>query len=142
MRFPIVIGAGLGLVVLLFAAGVSAAELNDRATLLDTVPPSALPERPTQVAPAIDDLPLMPGLTPVPDEDMVFLTRRDGRIAESVTQGLVDIDEVYKFYRRSLPQLGWRVVDGRSYERNGEILRIDAHADSKLSTVRFTVNPK
>jgi hypothetical protein len=126
---------------LLFAAAPAcAAELNTKTTLIDTTGPSGPVSEP-QFAKVIDDLPLMPGLTLVPDSDVLFAEPLAGRIAETTAAGSVDIDDVYKFYRRSLPQLGWKIVDGRTYRREGDLLRIDARADGKITTVRFSVKP-
>ena len=125
----------------LASAPAGAAQINSQSTLIDgmfTPAPPAAPE--TRFAGAIPDLPLMPGLEPRPEEDVSFATK-GGRIAESMAEGDVDIDNVYKFYRRTLPHLGWTAVDGRTYERAHEQLRIDARADGKLSTVHFTVKP-
>jgi hypothetical protein len=94
-----------------------------------------------QFASVIDDLPLMTGLKPVEDSDVLFVEPHEGRIAETEASGAVDIDEVYNFYRRSLPHLGWKVIDGRTYEREGERLLIDARADGRITTVRFSVKP-
>ena len=69
------------------------------------------------------------------------MRQNSGRIAETNAIGPVDIDDVYKFYRHSLPHLGWKVVDTRTYVREGEQLRIDAHANQKITLVRFTVKP-
>ena len=123
-------------------APATAAELNEASTLIDVQPRSDLAGSPPAFASAIDDLPLMDGLSPVADHDMLFVVPRQGRLAETVTEGTVDIDDVYRFYRHSLPQLGWTIVDGRTYDRGGERLRIDAHADGKVSTVRFSVHPQ
>jgi len=127
----------------LMAMPLYAAQLNTQSTLVDTTPPNLVPApaHETKFAPAIDDLPLMPDLNPVPDEDTVFVVPSAGRIAQSTAEGPVDIDDVYKFYRRSLPHLGWKVVDARTYMREGEQLRIDAHANGKVTTVRFSVKP-
>lgn len=94
-----------------------------------------------QFTSAIDDLPLMPGLKTVEGSDVLFVEPHEGRIAETEASGAVAIDDVYNFYRRSLPHLGWKVIDGRTYEREGERLIIDAHADGKIATVRFSVKP-
>ncbi len=99
------------------------------------------PQGEQQFTSVIDDLPLMPGLKTVEDKDVLFIEPHEGRIAETEAMGAVDIDEVYNFYRRSLPHLGWKIIDGRTYEREGEHLRIDAHADGKITTVEFTVKP-
>ena len=130
------------LAVLLAAFPLQAAQLNTSSTLTDTQPANNVPSGETQFTPAIDDLPLMPGLEPVPNEDMVFTVPRSGRIAQSSAEGAVDVDDVYRFYRRTLPQLGWHMIDTRHYMREGEHLHIDAHADGKETTVRFSVNPR
>jgi hypothetical protein len=129
--------------LMLAAAPLYAAQLNTQSTLVDTTPPNVIPSPApeTKFAPAIDDLPLMPDLDPVPDEDTLFIVPNTGRIAQSTAAGPVDIDDVYKFYRRSLPHLGWKIVDARTYMRDGELLRIDAHANGKITTVRFSVKP-
>ena len=119
-----------------------AAQLNTSSTLKDIQPPPTVPVPETQFAPAIDDLPLMPGLEPVPNEAMLFVAPGGGRLAESDAEGSIDVDDVYRFYRRALPQLGWKMVDNRHYIRSGEHLRIDAHADGKLTSVRFSVKPQ
>ena len=123
------------------SAPAQAAQINSRSTLIDRMFAPSPPTGPeTQFTDAIPDLPLMPGLEPQPEEDVSFATK-NGRFAESVAEGEVDIDDVYKFYRRTLPHLGWTAVDGRTYERAHEQLRIDARANGKVSTVHFTVKP-
>jgi len=89
----------------------------------------------------IDDLPLMPGLQLVEDEDVLFDEPGSGRIAETNAVGQVDTSSVYNFYRRSLPHLGWKAIDTHTYERGAERLRIDAQANEKITTVKFTVKP-
>ena len=126
----------------LFAASLNTeSNLNTTSSLVDTAPTTTILAPQTKFTPAIDDLPLMPNLNPVPQEDVIFVTQHAGRIAESTAQGPVDIDDVYKFYHSSLPHLGWKIVDARTYLRDGERLRIDAHADGKVTTVRFSVKP-
>ena len=93
-----------------------------------------------QFTKVIDDLPLMPGLQLVEDEDVLF-THESGRIAETNAMGSVDIDAVYQFYKRALPHLGWKVVNSHTYTRENEQLRIDAHANDKITIVQFSVKP-
>ena len=96
-----------------------------------------------QFTKAIDDLPLMPGLEPVDEKDVMFVAK-SGRIAQATATGAAKSEEVYQFYQRSLPQLGWRRVDDRTYEREGERLRIDVSDPSATQTatmVRFSVQP-
>lgn len=102
-----------------------------------------LPETKTvaQFAKVIDDLPLMPGLTPEENDDVLFVAGQD-RIAQTAATGSVAIDDVYHFYRRTLPQLGWKVVDVRTFDRDNERLRIEAAEPHVGSTVvRFSIEP-
>ncbi len=117
-----------------------AAQLNTSSTLRDTEEPPVI-SRPPDFANVIDDLPLMPGLQVVEDEDVLFVTPKAGRIAETTAEGIVDVDDVYTFYRKSLPHLGWKIIDMRTYQRENDRLRIDAHAEDKFTTVRFLVRP-
>jgi len=135
--------SGFFLAAVFTALPLKAATLNSSSTLIDQrdaqdITPTA--QQP-QFAHVIDDLPLMPGLEVKPEEDVLFADPTAGRIAETTAEGPVDIDDVYKFYRRSLPHLGWVVVDGRTYRRDGELLRIDAKATGKVTTVHFSVKP-
>jgi len=126
----------------LLAAPCPAAEINHATTLNDQLQssPSANDLSQPQFATAIDDLPLMPGLNLVQSNDVVFSSGQD-RIAATDAIGAVDVDDVYHFYRRTLPQLGWKYITMRRYHRNNEVLSIDAHADGKTTSVHFAVHP-
>lgn len=93
-------------------------------------------------AKVIDDLPLMPGLTIAQDDDVLFITRT-GRIAQTIATGAIDVDEVYQFYHKALPQLGWKAVDARSFERDNERLRLDVSGvtPDANTVVKFSVQP-
>lgn len=136
----------LGVAVLgLWGFQGSATEFNHTTNLIDEMGPA--PEMPQeesdqpQFTKVIDDLPLMPGLQLQDQDDVLFTTKLDGRIAETEAVGSVDIDDVYKFYHRTLPQLGWSVINGRSYRRENDVLRIEAKADGKMTHVHFSVKP-
>ena len=126
---------------LLIATPLCAAELNRNSTLDDTIAPQDMINDAPGFDTVIDDLPLMPGLQVMQDRDVLFFEPKAGRIAETTAEGAVDIDDVYDFYKRSLPHLGWKMVDARDYIREKELLRIDAHADQKITTVRFSIKP-
>lgn len=141
------LGLGAALLALAFAShGAVAGQINQTATVVDSLPPAsggrAHAETTTQFVPSIDDLPLMPGLSPLRDEDTLFVVPHAGRIAESAAIGAVDVDDVYRYYGRSLPQLGWKVSDARTYRRNGEKLKILARANGKITTVQFSIKPE
>lgn len=141
--------SGIALILLSVAAPVQAATLNQHSTLDDVAPPSDFAVRDaqsgkggTQFAGVIDDLPLMPGLTAETANDTLFVVPHTGRIAESTATGMVDVDDVYKFYHKSLPHLGWKAVNHRTYTREGDVLRIEAKANGKVTTVHFSIRPE
>ncbi len=96
----------------------------------------------TLFAKSIEDLPIMKGLEIEEDKDLIFIFGSK-RIAQTTLRGWVDIDEVYHFYRKVLPALGWKFLSMRQYERNGETLRLDASSANSegLTYVNFAVEP-
>ncbi len=93
---------------------------------------------------AVDDLPLMPGLTEVRGAGIAF-DKPQGRIVEAFAEGAVAGDAVVAFYEKTLPQLGWRAAHSAAgdtrWRRDGETLRIDVLADEEPVTVRFYLTP-
>lgn len=92
---------------------------------------------------AIEDLPLMPGLTEDANAGVNFDSPA-GRIAEAVAFGNVSERQVLDFYAAALPQLGWRQDGDAEFSREREILKLEfparPKADSPL-TVRFALKP-
>lgn len=89
----------------------------------------------------IEDLPLMRGLEEAPEAGVRF-DKPAGRIVEVFAFGAVQRQAVRTFYRRALPQLGWRRKAQDRYTREGELLEIDyLGADGEL-TVRYTLQPR
>jgi hypothetical protein len=89
----------------------------------------------------IADLPLMPGLEPLPDSGLVF-DKPGGRIVEAYAEGAVTRQAVLGFYDRTLPQLGWRREAAGTYLREGERLRLDVAEDGGGVTVHFRLFPQ
>jgi len=89
----------------------------------------------------IEDLPLMPGLTELAGEAVIF-DKPEGRIVTVAAEGALARREVLEFYRRTLPQLGWREQGPATYLRAGEVLRIEVTRRGQGVTVRFTVSPQ
>ena len=92
----------------------------------------------------IDDLPLMPGLTPLQNTGVVFDSPQ-GRIVEVYTAGKVSRPEVISFYAESLPQLGWVVQavgnEGAAWRRENEVLRLMFSGTGPIVTVHFSLAP-
>lgn len=94
----------------------------------------------------VEDLPLMPGLTPLPDQ-LVRFDKPQGRVVEAAARGRVDAAQVRGFYRDSLPQLGWRPAGELAYTREGEVLRLEILPETGAGargtlTVRFILSPE
>ena len=99
-----------------------------------------LPAALAQFVGGIDDLPLMPGLTDIPDAGVVFETPA-GRIveAQALTGGL-NKPGILGFYDRTLPQLGWTKIKSGHYRREGESLILE-FPEGPVPTVRFRLAP-
>ena len=89
----------------------------------------------------VEDLPLMAGLSEVPEARVVF-DKPGGRIVEAFAVGAVGAAEVAAFYDAALPQLGWTRVREGAFEREGESLEIGVERDGSGVTVRFSIAPQ
>lgn len=109
--------------------------------LLSTAAPGAPGEDLAAYVSDIEDLPLMRGLEEAPDAGVSF-DKPAGRIVEVFAFGPVERRRVRTFYRRTLPQLGWRRVAADRYTREGELLEIDYLGTDGDLTVRYTLQPR
>jgi hypothetical protein len=93
----------------------------------------------------MEDLPLTPGLVGIQEEGMVF-DAPTGRIVEAYAGGTLTKEQVLGFYRETLPQLGWRLVNEKRFVREEEVLRIEfIKQEAKtpaIIKVRFSLSPK
>lgn len=89
----------------------------------------------------VEDLPLMPGLSEIAGAGLVFDVP-SGRIVEAYAQGSVVRKAVLAFYRKALPQLGWRAAGGNAFQREGENLKLDFLDGGDALIVRFTLTPE
>ncbi len=86
---------------------------------------AAAPAHATDFLKAIDDVPLVKGLTELP-EPVVFESDQ-GRVVRTSAEGDVGGAQVSSFYTTSLPSLGWKQVAseaGLAFERENERLTI------------------
>ena len=90
----------------------------------------------------LQDVPLMPGLKEQVDESVVF-DKPSGRIAESIAYGRIrSTEEIERFYRQTLPQLGWSSMSDRSFVRDDERLRITVAEAENYNVVTFRIRPR
>lgn len=87
-----------------------------------------------------EDVPLMPGLKPLPNSDIVF-DKPEGRIVEARAQGATTRAKVEAFYAASLPPLGWKASGTDRWLRDTEQLRLDFVETSGKLAVGFTLSP-
>jgi len=90
--------------------------------------------------PGTEDVPLMPGLTPVANSSLTF-DKPQGRIVEAQASGRLNRAAVQRFYAATLPQLGWKPAGADAWRREGERLRLDFHGPDGALTVGFTLSP-
>ena len=97
----------------------------------------------TEFTKSIEDLPVMLGLEIVEEKD-VFIIFGSQRIAQTTLKGHVDIDSVYYFYDRVLRELGWKKLNAKTYQREGERLFMRPSSANKngITYVRFDVEPR
>lgn len=97
---------------------------------------------------AVEDMPLMEGLTETGDGGIVF-DKPNGRIVRSIAEGHVSATDVRRFYTDTLPQLGWQrkkklelINDLLVFERETERLEIEVVPDMNgMTQVRFSIEP-
>jgi len=102
---------------------------------------AALPLRAEQFVAGTEDLPLMPGLKPVANSDMVF-DKPEGRIVEARAEGATTRAKVEAFYAASLPPLGWKPAGRDVWQRDTERLRLDFAGSGSRLAVGFTLSPR
>ena len=91
------------------------------------------------------DLPLMPGLTERPEAAVVF-DHASGQVATAVASGPVEPAAIRRFYRRTLPPLGWmpecaapECAPPDRYSRDGESLALEVVSERGDTTARFVL---
>jgi hypothetical protein len=89
--------------------------------------------------PGTEDVPLMPGLAPT-DRPVVF-DKPQGRIVETAAKGKVTREGVRRFYKETLPGLGWREEAGE-WRREAEALRIETKGRDGDLRVEFSLSPR
>ena len=131
-----------------FGPALRALALSACVSLAASAHGSAAAERITPAfLPGMADVPLMRGLDVEQTETIVF-DKPDGRIVAASAVGPVAVPEFVSYYASTLPQLGWRAVQGDAHEagelsfrREGETLRIEFAPRGRLLAARFLLAP-
>ena len=88
----------------------------------------------------VEDLPLAPGLGEVREAGMVYDTPA-GRIVHATAKGPGQPRDVIRFYRATLPQLGWRIVGATRFQRETEILELKVKRIADGVELAVTLTP-
>jgi hypothetical protein len=90
---------------------------------------------------SIRDVPVMPALTELPDQTVVF-DKAEGRIIESIAE-IHDAtnQQILEYYASTLPQLGWIAENPQSYTRETERLRLQFEKLDKHRFLRLMIAP-
>lgn len=95
------------------------------------------PAHATEFLRAIDDVPLVAGLTEKP-EPVVFESDQ-GRVVQTVAEGQVGATVISAFYVATLPSLGWKQAEGEAglaFARENERLTIHIREPRSSDPVR------
>lgn len=101
----------------------------------------ALPAAAQDFLPGFEDVPVMRGLTVLPERGHVF-DAPSGRLVESYAGGKVSRDAVSRFYRETLAELGWTAAGDGVFRREDETLALDYEGSDGDLTVRFRLSPR
>ncbi len=104
-------------------------------------PGQAATQEPGRYFTELPDLPLMPGMAEMPGAGLSF-DKPEGRIVEVYAQGEGTADAVLRFYRQTLPQLGWEAAGPRRFRREGEVLDLEVETAGGFVTLRCALHPE
>ncbi len=102
---------------------------------------ASMPLRAEEFVAGTEDVPLMPGLKPLPNSGVVF-DKPEGRIVEARAEGATTRAKVEAFYAASLPPLGWKAAGPDTWQRDAERLRLDFGVAGPRLAVGFTLSPR
>ena len=90
----------------------------------------------------LNDVPLMAGLTELP-EDAVYFDKPEGRIAISraISDDVTPAD-IQAFYNRTLPYLGWTAVGESEFTRQQEKLSYNLQNENGMAVIEVRIAPK
>lgn len=97
---------------------------------------AATPAHATEFLRAIEDVPLVTGLTE--SADPVVFESDQGRVVRTAAEGHVGGAEISSFYAQTLPALGWKAVAGEVgvFERESERLSLRVREPANNAPLR------
>ena len=89
----------------------------------------------------LGDVPIFKDMKSIEDSYILF-DKVDGRYLYSEIKGRYEILEIQEYYKKVLPNLGWKLYEKNSFIRGAEILEIQYLLDNLETKVIFTISPK
>ena len=89
----------------------------------------------------LGDVPIFKDMSSIEDSYIIF-DKVDGRYLYSEIKGKYEILEIKEYYKKVLPNLGWKFFEKNSFVRADEILEIQYFIDDEETKVVFTISPK
>ena len=89
----------------------------------------------------LGDVPIFKDMRSIEDSYILF-DKVDGRYLYSEIKGDYEILEIQEYYKKVLPNLGWKSYKKNSFVRADEILEIQYLMDNKETKVVFTISPR
>jgi len=89
----------------------------------------------------LGDVPIFKDMRSVEDSYILF-DKVDGRYLYSEIKGKYKVLEIQEYYKKVLPNLGWKFYDKNAFVRADEILEIKYLNDNRETKVGFTISPK
>ena len=89
----------------------------------------------------LDDVPIFKDMKSIEDSHILF-DKVDGRYLYSEIKGKYEVLEIQEYYKKVLPNLGWKSLKINSFIRGNEILEIQYLVDNGETKVVFTISPK
>ena len=88
----------------------------------------------------IDDIPAYKNMVHV-EESLVMFDKVNGRFVSTEIIGKYNYSEVSEFYKKILPNLGWKLITKNLYRRAEESLELEYKLDGKQLRVLFNISP-
>ena len=89
----------------------------------------------------LGDVPIFKDMKSIEDSYILF-DKVDGRYLYWEIKGEYEVLEIKEYYKKVLPNLGWKLYEKNSFLRGDEILEIQYYNDNVETKVVFTISPK
>ena len=88
----------------------------------------------------LEDIPLYKKMEYVEDS-LILFDKIDGRYISVEITGNYDEEKVLKFYKKILPNLGWKEKKSLIFNRNNETLEIISREEEDKTYIKFNIFP-